>query len=71
PASSPRIVTGRGALSSSVSPIASVARKAPRSRPAVFSPFTGRRCRQADEGRRLQKLTVVRTKNRPARAGAI
>ncbi|TIM04616.1 MAG: hypothetical protein E5Y62_31205 [Mesorhizobium sp.] len=45
------MVTGRRTLSSPVSPIAGVAERTPRLRPAGFSPFTGRRCRQADEGR--------------------
>jgi hypothetical protein len=35
-----------------VSPIVNVAEWALSLRQAVFSPFTGRRCRQADEGQR-------------------
>ncbi|TIW02101.1 MAG: hypothetical protein E5V74_12655 [Mesorhizobium sp.] len=33
---------------------------APASRPALFSPFTGRRCRQADEGRRRRPRLAIR-----------
>jgi len=48
PGTSPRIVTGRRTPSPKISPIANVAGSAPRPRSADFSPFTGRRCRQAD-----------------------
>lgn len=50
PASSPRIVTGRGTLSSTVLPIINSAEVAPGPQP-VPSPrhYAGRRCRQADE----------------------
>jgi len=60
PASSPRIVTGRGALSLPASPITSVAGKAPSLRPAP-SPrhYTGRSARQGDEGRRRLPQSAV------------
>ncbi len=53
PASSPRIVTGRGTPSSTISPFSIVARRPPRLRSAP-SPrhYTGRSARQGDEGQR-------------------
>ncbi|RWA60401.1 MAG: hypothetical protein E5X49_32080 [Mesorhizobium sp.] len=54
----------RSALLPLVSPIASLAGRAPTLRPAPFSPFTGRRCRQADEGRRRSRQLACNANHR-------
>ncbi|AZN96603.1 hypothetical protein EJ066_04480 [Mesorhizobium sp. M9A.F.Ca.ET.002.03.1.2] len=58
---SPRIVTGRKTLSPKISPTPSGVERGAKLAASPFSPFTGRRCRQADEGQRRRWWSPQKT----------